>query len=128
MPVRVFPKLPTKDFLPGLVEQHVVGGEGVGVNVITATIACNTAMTAAELIANAPNSSGVAACGPIVHSLGAPPSWTIIQNFAGGAAAVGPQAIVGFQYLTADNSAVYIFAKSTTGALAGTAVRIAAVP
>lgn len=112
MTVTRVPKAKMKDHFPGLEQQIEVGLTGVGVHVITATLAVNTLADAAALIGAPPNTDGFATCGPVVHSLGAPPTAAIpIQ--------IGPQTgsmqgMIGYQYLTADNSAVYIFAEGWT--------------
>ena len=113
------PTLATSHFLPGLGsdQQHVVGAAGVGINVITATLAANTAQTCAELIAGPPNTATVNACGPVVHSLGRAPSVVWAQQLGIPAAATGMGAIVAYQYVTANNSAVYMFAKTWSGAV-----------
>jgi hypothetical protein len=87
-------------------------------------------MTVAELVANAPNTGVGASCGPIVHSLGVPPNFYILQPYvtAANAALTGLGASVTFQYVTADNSAVYVFAKAFTGAVpAGIGVHLLAI-
>lgn len=121
----VVPQL-TEDFFPGLGDQHVVGASGLGVSVITATLACNTLMTDAELIAGRPNTDGVSkAFGPIVHSLRTAPTFVIAQM-----AGVNPPLIaggVGLQVMTANNSAVFVRAFSHTVQPVGVAVRIIAV-
>jgi len=115
------PRMKTERFLPGLETEHEVGLSGVGVCVVEVTLAVSTARTAAELVAPAtspPNSLGTLACyGTVVHSLGAPPTATIVQQ-AGNAELIAGAAMTGgitFQYLTADNSAVYVWANSWTG-------------
>lgn len=127
-------KIPTMSsmlFVPGLGpgHEHVMGGDGVGVNIITATLACNTAQTIAQLIASVPNTGIGAAFGAIVHSLGRAPGLTLIQAASPNAAATGIGASVQFQYVTANNSAVFVFAKTWTGVVPlGLAVRIVAIP
>jgi len=122
------PKLATSDFLPGLTEEHVVGQAGVGINLISATLACNTAQTNAEIVAGPPNTVA-AACGPIVHSLKQAPGFVQIENKMGTAELTGMSATVQFQYLTADNSAVYYSAKTWTGAVPlGVSVQVAVWP
>lgn len=122
----------TTKFLPGLgdTKEHVVGRAGVGINIICATLVCNTAQTVAQLLAAPPNTNTAAvACGPIVHSLGRQPAITLIEQKAVGAAVTGLSAQIGFQYVTANNSAAFFFAKSWTGdAPAGVGVRIFAIP
>jgi hypothetical protein len=107
--------------------EHVVGATGVGINTITATLACNTAMSIAQLIANAPNTVATAA-GPVVHSLGRAPSVVWPVQLARGAALTDLGAVVNYQYVTADNSAVYVFAKTWTGALVGVATQFYVMP
>ena len=104
------PKMLTKNFLPGLEVEHEVGLSGVGVCVVTATLACNTETTAAELIASPPNTKGLTMCGPVVHSLGIPPTLCIPQEKG---TRTGSQ--VQYLYCTADNSAVYFWAKTDSG-------------
>jgi len=115
------PKMLTKEFLPGLEVEHQVGLSGVGICVVDVTLAVSTARTAAELVApgtSPPNSLGTLACyGTVVHSLGTPPQATIVQQH-GNAELIAGAAMTGgitFQYLTADNSAVYVWANSWTG-------------
>lgn len=128
MPNRI-PHLDTSRFLPGLGggQQHVVGADGVGINIITATLVANTAQTIAELVASPPNTVATA-CGPVVHSLGRSPSLVLVQQLARNAAMTGLNAQIAYQYVTADNSAVYLFAKSFTGGLVGVATLVAAIP
>ena len=110
MGLSLSPKMLTKNFLPGLEVEHEVGLSGVGVCVVTATLACNTNTTAAQLIASPPNTAGPAACGPVVHSLGTPPTLCVPQRVG---IATGSQ--VQYLYCTADNSAVYFWAKTDSG-------------
>ncbi len=121
------PLMKTREFLPGLESEHQVGLTGVGVTVVDCTIACNTSMTAAELIAAPPNTStAVNACGPVVHSLGIAPT-AVVPMLLGGAEESGLNAVISFQYCTADNSAVYLWAKSFTGADPGVRARVIAL-
>jgi len=108
------PLLKTDEFLPGLGEQHEVGLSNVGVSVVTATIACNTSMTAAELIAAPPNTGVAAACGPVVHSLGATPTMVFAQHRVP-SEETGLAASVTYQFCTANHSAAYFWAKTWTG-------------
>lgn len=112
----VSPKMLTELFQPGLGVEHEVGLTGVGVCVVTATLACNTARTAAELIADPSNLVGAATCGPVIHSLGTPPSLTFVTQVSDKDEAAGIKggSMVHFAYCTADNSAVYVFARSNT--------------
>jgi hypothetical protein len=114
------PKKLIDEFFPGFESgQMEVGLANLGISVVTATLACNTARTAAEIIASPPNTgTGVRACGPIVHSLGAAPTLVLAQlNYNAVYAAVATEFGwgVSFQYVTADNSAVYIRAATWTG-------------
>ena len=123
------PKMKTKVFQPGLEIEHEVGLTGVGVTIVHTTVAVNTARTAAQLLASAPNTDLTrAACGPVVHSLGAPPSFSFMTPVVGAYVSSGPhEAAVTFRYVTADNSAVYFFPACWTGAADGLAVRVVAV-
>ncbi len=120
------PLLLTEKFLPGLGEQHETSLKGVGYCIITATLACNTATTAAQLLASAPNTGVGAAFGPVVHSLGTAPALTIAQMVGPAPANVVSEAIT-YQYCTADNSAVYMWAKSWTGATVGVNTRFVCI-
>jgi len=118
------PKMKTKVFQPGLEIEHEVGLTGVGVTIVIATVALNTARTAAQLIASAPNTSAAKACGPVVHSLGAPPTFSFMAPVVDATSTSGAVASgVTFRYCTADNSAVYYFAESWTGGNIALAVR-----
>jgi hypothetical protein len=114
-------------YFPAMGDQYVVGLQNVGVSVVTATIAANTSRTDAQIIASPPNTSAAKACGPIVHSLGTPPTLVIPQLYkpvAGAATYMGGFSVE-FEYITADNSAVYLRAASWTGAApVGQAVRV----
>lgn len=119
------PKDKTEKYMPGLELEHEVGLSGVGVQVVTATLAVNTIATAANLIAAPSNNSYSDPCGPVMHSLGAPPTMVLPMQ-------IGPQAssgaqTVNYQYCTADNSAVYVFARTwtmETGCVAGVGTRL----
>jgi len=120
------PKQLTSQFFPGMGEQHVVGLQNVGISVVTATLAVNTTRTDAQLIASPPNTDTAAmACGPVVHSLGTPPmaAWVLPYSLP-----VGLGFGITYQYVTADNSAVYFRAATWTGAApVGQGVRVYAV-
>jgi hypothetical protein len=119
------PKMKTKVFQPGLEIEHEVGLTGVGVTIVHTTVAVNTARTAAQLLASPANTSTIQSVGPVVHSLGAPPSFASMQEISDGApVAEGP---VVFQYCTADNSAVYFWPQSFSAAPAVARVRVVAV-
>jgi len=121
------PKMLTERFLPGLAKEHEVGLGGVGVSVIDCTIACNSAMTAAQLLAGPPNTNAnVNACGPIVHSLGTAPTASFVM-LRGAETVTGLGAQIQFRYCTADNSAAYVWAQTWTGAVLGCSVRLIAV-
>jgi hypothetical protein len=131
------PKLKTAQFFPGLVEHHTIHAEGVGYHAIDVTLAVNTANTGATLVTSPPNTDADAGNigGPVVHSLGEPPSVVIpmLRNLgadpAGGALGVGGLAAgVQFIFCTADNSAVYLWAKAWTGTLRGVAARVIVIP
>ena len=123
------PKMKTKAFQPGLELEHEVALTGVGVTVVHTTVAVNTARSAAQLLASAPNTDLTrACCGPVVHSLGAPPTFSFMTPVVGAYAVSGPhEAAVTFRYVTADNSAVYFFPVIWTGAMDGLAVRVVTV-
>ena len=118
------PKQVTSSFFPGLGVQHEVSLSNVGFHAIEVTIGANSAMTAVQLHDSPPNTlTGQNAPTAIVHSLGAPPSAVIpIPLYA-----PGDNSISGltYQYLTADNSAVYLEAWSSTDAgLRGVGTRV----
>ncbi len=95
----------TKNFLPGLVLEHVVGLEGVGVHVITATITAFTAQTDAQLLIAPPNTDAInKPSGVIVHSLGTTPSGFFASPVQSNSQ-TGP---VQIQKVTMDNSAIYV--------------------
>ena len=121
-----FPKLATRKFIPNLGDLHVIGADGLGICAVDATIALNTVQTDAQLIAGAPNTGLVNACGPIVHSLGIPPSVSfLLARGTVNSVTGGPI----FAYMTANNSAVFFRAQSFTGVIpAGVAVRMIAIP
>lgn len=109
----------SESFQPGLGDQHVLGASGLGMQMITATLAANTARTAAQLIASPPNTANHNAFGPVVHSLGVPPSAAWAQV----AEVIAAQTIT-YQYVTADNSAIYFNPVASTANLVGVATRI----
>ena len=120
------PKQKTKDYFPGLEDQHETGLSGVGYSVVTATLMCNSVQTDAQLIAAPPNSGIGAAFGPIIHSLGTAPGAVIPLMNANPSQGLG--FAINMQFVTADNSAVYLRAYSWTGtAPAGISVRVIAV-
>jgi len=121
------PKDLTQNYFPGLGDQHVIGMSGLGYSVVTATLTVNTSQTDAQVIASPPNTSAGAATGPIVHSLGTPPS-AVIPMMATSPGAGGLGWSIQMQYITADNSAVYLRAFSWTGTTTrGQAVRLIAI-
>lgn len=100
--------------------QYVVGGTNAGFQVIDATLVMNTARTDAQLIASPPNTSAatVGAVGPVVHSLGVPPMFAFafpLQNSVAG---------VSFNFITADNSAVYFAPFNASNASGAVRTRI----
>lgn len=116
------PKILASRFFPGMGEQYEVGLANVGVHVVTDTLAVNTARTDAQVIASAPNTGAGKAFGPIVHSLGVAPSAVIPMEMDTQDNTV---LSVNYQFITADNSAVYLRAQTWTGAsLVGAATRI----
>ena len=118
------PKDLTKKFLPGLGDQHVVGLDGLGYSRTDFTLVLSTSQTDAEVIASPPNTSSVVATGVMVHSLGQPPTAVIPMIMADpGKVAYG----MNVQYITADNSAVYLRAYTWTGAQGGVSVRVTAM-
>lgn len=116
------------EFFPGLQsDQMVVGLVNVGVTVVACTLACNTTRTDAQIIASPPNTGNVNACGPVVHSLGTPPTLALVQLAADPSVPVQGYSVA-YQYVTADNSAVYFRATSWTGAVpVGVGVRVIAI-
>lgn len=125
----VFPKMKTNKFMPGLESEHEVGLSGVGVSVVCYTIAVNTARTPAQLIASPPNTAGLNIAGPLVHSLGAPPTAVIPLRADTSEVTEGndKDSAVTFQYCTADNSAVYIWANAYSGGPTAAYVRLVAI-
>ncbi len=91
---------------PELGNQFVIGLENVGVTVVDATLQMNTAATSANLVDFPPNVSGVPS-NVIVHSLGAVPK--AVFGHPLNTSVIG----VGFNLLTADNSAVYLYGTVT---------------
>ncbi len=110
------PKQVTSSFFPGLGVQHEVTLSNVGFHAIEVTVGGNTAITAVQLHDNPPNTAaGQNAPTAIVHSLGAPPSAVIpIPLYSADANSIG---LITYQYLTADNSAVFLnfWSNSLTG-------------
>ena len=109
-------------FLPGMGpdKTFVIGSTNLGVSIIDATLAMNTAQTHAQLIASPPNTSSALAVGPVVHSLGVPPAFAIAQALQN---SLGP---VNYVFITADNSAVYFDPRSHTNSGQGVRTRIIA--
>lgn len=87
---------------PGLGLTYLIGLKNVGVTVVDATLQMNTAATAANLVDFPPNVTGVPS-NVIVHSLGAVPK--AVFGHPLNSSVIG----VGFNLLTADNSAVYLY-------------------
>ena len=110
MAVTRIPRKKMKDHFPGLEQSIDVGLSGVGVNVVTATLATNTFTSAANLIAGPTNYSYLPPCAGVAHSLGAPPTAVIPMQI--GPKQTSLQEAITYQYCTADNSCVYIFAMS----------------
>jgi len=108
------PKILANRFFPGMADQYEVGLTNVGFHAIDVTLAANTSRTDAQVIASAPNTGAGAAFGPVVHSLGTAPSLVIPIFKDQPSGDVGWA--VNYQFITADNSAVYLRAKSWTGA------------
>lgn len=120
------PKDLTEKYMPGLGDQHVVGMSGLGYSSVSATLVANTSQTDAQVIASPPNTGVGGATGPVVHSLGTPPTAVIpiLDKNPSQGLGYGLQ----MQYITADNSAVYLRAFSWTGAVPrGVSVRVIAV-
>lgn len=117
-------------FFPGLgaSQQAYVGLANVGITVVNCTLALNTARTDAQVIASPPNTGVAAACGPIVHSLGIAPTISFLIE-RGVAAANTSVYGLQYQFITADNSAVYVRAitQSFVGQPIGGAVTLVAV-
>ena len=112
------PKQLTHKFYPGLGEQHEVGLVNVGYTAVDFTMTGSSAMTAAQIIASAPNTGAGAAHQVVVHSLGTPPSAVIMQTRWSGNANAG--------FITADNSAVYLKPVVLSAEL-GVAARVIAI-
>lgn len=119
------PKMKTKRFQPGLEIEHEVALTGVGVTVVHTTV-CVSSRTAAQLMESPPNTSLIQCVGPVVHSLGAPPSFASMHQLTR-AGATGYSGAVVFQYCTVDNSAVYFFPSHWTGSAMPVSVRVVAV-
>lgn len=134
MAIPAIPRLKTKQFQPGLEIEHEVALSGVGVTVVECTLAVSTARTAAELVApaHAPLNDATGNCfGAVIHSLGTAPT-AVIPMVAGNVEMIAGAAMTGgitFQYLTANNTAVYVWANSwTSGAtLLGVATRFVCI-
>ena len=105
------PKRQSKKFWPGLGVEHVVTLDGVGIHTVVATIAVDTVITNANLVALPPNVVNLPA-NVVVHSLATTPS-AVIPMTVGAAAGTraGPFDV---QLITADNSAIYVRAWSHT--------------
>lgn len=114
-------------YLPGIgpAGQFVVGATNLGTTIVDVTLGANTNYTDAQLISAPPNTGSGNAFGPVVHSLGVPPSF--VHAMALGQS-VGP---VSYVYITADNSAsyikVYTNTAGATGVPAGVRTRVVAV-
>lgn len=91
---------------PGLGQQFVTGLDNVGITVVDATLQLNTAITAANLVTSPPNVTNVPA-NVIVHSLGAAPVAVLAHPL--NSSIIG----VGFNLLTVDNSAIYVYGTVT---------------
>lgn len=117
----------SEKFYPGLGSQFVHGLANVGYHAIDVTLACNTVRTNAQIIASPPNTSSlVNACGPVVHSLGVAPT-AVIPILTDGPTS-GLKFAVGVEYVTADNSAIYLRAACWTGSdPVGVSMRVIAV-
>jgi hypothetical protein len=112
------PKQLTHKFFPGLGEQHEVGLQNVGYSAVDFTMTGSSAMTAAEIIASAPNTGAGDAHQVVVHSLGTEPGAVFVQLRWSGDADVG--------FITADNSAVYL-KPTVSSAELGLAARVIAI-
>ena len=106
------PKQLTEEFFPGLGDQHVIGASGVGVHTVRFTAAANTVQTNAQIIASPAGASATVPVQVIVHSHGVTPS-VIVPYMMGDVARIDFG--INYAILTADNSAVYFRAFSTTG-------------
>lgn len=118
----MIPKQLAHKFFPGLGEQFEIGLVNVGICAVEATIVADikTARTDAQVLASASNAGAGTCFGPIVHSLGTPPTFTMLQCKT---ASSTFQAV----YITADNSAVYFRALSWTSDVVGYRVRMLAI-
>lgn len=125
MTVTRIPRGKMKDHFPGLEQEIEVGMSGVGVQVVTATLAVNTFTSAANLIAAPSNNSYTGPCGPVMHSLGAPPTAVLPMQI--GPKQTSLREAITYQYCTADNSCVYLYAMSwsaITSAVQGVGTRL----
>lgn len=97
-------------FFPGMGSHYLVGLQNVGVQAVDVTLGIATAIDNAVLVAAPSNSGGAVSFGPVVHSFGTPPSAVIPIKIGNATLDVR----VSFQYVTADNSAVYLRAHAGT--------------
>lgn len=119
------PKKLTSKHLPGLGTEHEVALSGVGISVVTATVALNTVITDANLVGLPPNVTNVP-CNVVVHSLGVAPA-AFIPHVIGPRAGtrIGP---VDVQLVTMDSSAIYFSAWShTAGITEGASVKFVVI-
>jgi len=119
------PRQLASKFIPNLGDAFEVGLAGVGVSVVDTTLAANTAMTDAQLIAGPPNTrTDLQAFGPVVHSLGIAPTVVLVQPRIVGGDITGLALTTGYAFMTADASAGYFRARSFTGTGPGVSVRM----
>ena len=117
------PKLLTNKVFPGLGDQHEVGLLNVGFQVVETTMCVNQASIASDaniISALSNNAAGNMSYGPVIHSFGTPPLMVIPMLAKGNTVTAWA---VHFQYVTADNSAVYIRPIHVTGAPTALPVR-----
>ena len=105
--------------------EYVVGLTNVGVSVVDCTVVNvdATAQAPATFMSAPPNTASYAGNigGPVVHSLGAPPTAAFMMPASGSVRGRS------FIYITADNSAVYIQATASSVGVVGFAVRMVAI-
>lgn len=116
------PIMRTRQFLAGLETEHVVGLSGVGVSVINFTLSCNTVQTMSQVLSNPPHTAGVPTT-VVLHGLGAAPTAFFVQVAPVGSVINGLPSIVSIQHITADNTAIYVYAQHFTSAPNGISAR-----
>jgi hypothetical protein len=120
-------KITSDKHIPGLGSEHEIGMTNVGITIVDTTLCANPASipTNAGIISAIPNTGAASmSYGPVVHSLGVPPSFAFGQ-LRGNVGATGPQ--IAYEFVTSDNSAVYIRAQSLTAGPIAVSSRIVIV-